>query len=866
MSFNPFVNGGGGTSSEDKVARAEIAAIKDGETLDSFSDVETALDNKANKTDILSLDANKLDKTGTAAKATADSAGNNIITTYAKKTDLNNLTCTYRGTYTTAEALNAASGDKNDFAFLKTTDSAGNEIYSRYRRVEIPQVVPEGYTQLMYITSNGTQYIDTGVQAKRDLKTYVKFARKNANSRCYFGVEERGCNYALRYSDWRYQLFCEVGNWSADVSSAISSIDEFVFEYPTVTVNGTVFNISAQADFTSEKTIYLCGANGNDNGAISLYECIIYDDDKTTELKHFYPCKNSSNVCGMYETVEGVFYPDANGGNFAAGPQANGYWNFEYSIPGNLFSSAQFAALNSGINTTKVNQIETNKNNIVNIKDGTNIDSFSDVEAALSDKVDKETGKGLSTNDYTTAEKEKLAGIAEGAEVNEIQGIKVNSSTVNPDANKVVNITVPTSAADVSALPDTTKYAAALSLTINSSTFVMTGQLKDQNGDNLGTAQTIDLPLESVVVGGSYNSQTKKVVLTLQNGNTIEFSVADLVSGLQTELSASNKLNPAYINYDSTHRAVSDTEKSTWNGKQNALSEAQLAAVNSGINSAKVEQIETNKNNILSLTQYGGGINKFQVTATTTTVNGITFTVNSDKTITATGSIADSSKNAIFPIGSYSAVSGDVLSEGFVEANSKAYIYTRGSSTNLIAAPYREILADDIGVQRSYACVITADTIGQVNITFKPMICNSDSYAKSGVYQPYAMSNAELTAKEQQNENNILFLNATAEITGWYKANETNGLDFDYAFSYAGTENVEYGFLCYRNGILNLDMTFVAKNMISDIISVTKTSPTGTLGVSDKGYGVYLRPYIKIGARYKYGEQVFTNHADAPNQ
>jgi hypothetical protein len=118
----------------------------------------------------------------------------------------------------------------------------------------------------------------------------------------------------------------------------------------------------------------------------------------------------------------------------------------------------------------------------------------------------------------------------------------------------------------------------------------------------------------------------------------------------------------------------------------------------------------------------------------------------------------------------------------------------------------------------------------------------------------------------ETNKNNILFLNATAEITGWHKADETSKLLFDYAFSYDGTENVEYGFLCYRNGILNLDMTFVAKNMISDIISVTKTSPTGNLGVGDKGYGVYLRPYIKIGAQYKYGEQVFTNHADAPNQ
>ena len=38
--------------------------------------------------------------------------------------------------------------------------------------------------------------------------------------------------------------------------------------------------------------------------------------------------------------------------------------------------------------------------------------------SGLSGKVDKVTGKGLSTNDYTTTEKNKLAGIAAGAEVN----------------------------------------------------------------------------------------------------------------------------------------------------------------------------------------------------------------------------------------------------------------------------------------------------------------------------------------------------------------------------------------------------------------------------------------------------------------
>ena len=40
------------------------------------------------------------------------------------------------------------------------------------------------------------------------------------------------------------------------------------------------------------------------------------------------------------------------------------------------------------------------------------------IAIAVDNKVDKETGKGLSTNDYTTAEQTKLAGIASGAEVN----------------------------------------------------------------------------------------------------------------------------------------------------------------------------------------------------------------------------------------------------------------------------------------------------------------------------------------------------------------------------------------------------------------------------------------------------------------
>ncbi|MHA9740274.1 hypothetical protein [Robinsoniella peoriensis] len=57
------------------------------------------------------------------------------------------------------------------------------------------------------------------------------------------------------------------------------------------------------------------------------------------------------------------------------------------------------------------------------------------VTNAISNKVDKVPGKGLSTNDYTTAEKDKLAGVASGAEVNQnaFSHVLVGGTTLSAD-------------------------------------------------------------------------------------------------------------------------------------------------------------------------------------------------------------------------------------------------------------------------------------------------------------------------------------------------------------------------------------------------------------------------------------------------
>lgn len=68
---------------------------------------------------------------------------------------------------------------------------------------------------------------------------------------------------------------------------------------------------------------------------------------------------------------------------------------------------------------------------------------ISKIKSALGGKVDVVSGKGLSTNDYTTAEKTKLSGIASGAQANVIESVKVNGTKLTP-SSKAVDISVPT--------------------------------------------------------------------------------------------------------------------------------------------------------------------------------------------------------------------------------------------------------------------------------------------------------------------------------------------------------------------------------------------------------------------------------------
>lgn len=126
-------------------------------------------------------------------------------------------------------------------------------------------------------------------------------------------------------------------------------------------------------------------------------------------------------------------------------------------------------AVKSNINTKAplASPTLTGTPNAPTATDGTNttqIATTAFVQNAVKNKVDKVDGKNLSTNDYTTAEKTKLSGIATGAEVNQnaFSNIVVGSTTIVADT-KTDSLTLVGS--NVTLTPDATNDKVTIGVT-----------------------------------------------------------------------------------------------------------------------------------------------------------------------------------------------------------------------------------------------------------------------------------------------------------------------------------------------------------------------------------------------------------------
>lgn len=195
-----------------------------------------------------------------------------------------------------------------------------------YNKMVLDKItLPSGYTQLTMIQSNGNgntgPYIDTGVnglsidhvkygiQLTSDISNganrhvlssnvifYPYFRRGNSGSQKFQGMYKRRDGTSTELNT----------EWAPNVSYVIEA-------YPTVKINGETIATLTAGDATTDMTMLLCCRNSGSGEAMFRaplrYFFLKFFDDQNNVTHNYVPCKNSQNVVGMYETVNGVFYP-----------------------------------------------------------------------------------------------------------------------------------------------------------------------------------------------------------------------------------------------------------------------------------------------------------------------------------------------------------------------------------------------------------------------------------------------------------------------------------------------------------------------------------------------------------------------------
>ena len=201
---------------------------------------------------------------------------------------------------------------------------------------KVMSAIPEGYTQLEYIETTGTQYIRTpyGINAQNtsdngnfDFSLDIQFTNVNSrivfgyalNSDTYWGTSYSGqTTYSGIHGEYslltRHTLYA---NTVIDVSAS-----KVIFNNSKVCVNGQI--VATGSDYRSNTVpgglLRVPQESFNDYPAhAKLYGLI--QNQRGELVFHGIPARrNSDNTLGMWDTVSQTFFTNAGTGNFIAGP------------------------------------------------------------------------------------------------------------------------------------------------------------------------------------------------------------------------------------------------------------------------------------------------------------------------------------------------------------------------------------------------------------------------------------------------------------------------------------------------------------------------------------------------------------------
>ena len=210
--------------------------------------------------------------------------------------------------------------------------------------IEFISRLPQGYQEVEYIESSGTQYIDTGYKpTSNNLRIECEFeytADHSASS--VFGSESSG-----KYSivPWGAPEFY-VGSSTRLLAQTTALNTKYLLDAHanagtlTVSLNGTTNSASYSGSIltTVNMGIFcnIIAGVANQFCSMKLYAMYIYDNGNL--VRDFVPCyRKADNVAGLYDLVNNVFYTNAGSGVFAVGADSNKH-AIATIIPGGVIS------------------------------------------------------------------------------------------------------------------------------------------------------------------------------------------------------------------------------------------------------------------------------------------------------------------------------------------------------------------------------------------------------------------------------------------------------------------------------------------------------------------------------------------------
>ena len=218
----------------------------------------------------------------------------------------------------------------------------GYRIY-KDGKVEKGNLLPDEYQQVEYIESSGTQYIDTNFKGNQDTKitceSVISDEFKSGYYQGLFGATDvnvstelnRNVIHMHRASASNLIIMATYGNKIKIIGFSGDITKKHIYE-----LDKNIYKVDNEIIYSYPMQTFMCTQNINifrDNNSytqdkrycnMKLYSFKIYDNESL--IRNFIPCyRNTDNIIGLYDTVEGKFYTNQGTGTFGYGMEDGTY-------------------------------------------------------------------------------------------------------------------------------------------------------------------------------------------------------------------------------------------------------------------------------------------------------------------------------------------------------------------------------------------------------------------------------------------------------------------------------------------------------------------------------------------------------------